>query len=147
MSSENSQVEWKPAVVSHWTNLAKIKQWLGVTAVQNLEDEAERIRKNREAEESYVRRKVWGSSEESTGDEEMRQTVLGDYNITQIPQQSSSLGPLILGAGLLAAGAGLPIAAYLASQPKAVTPAKNTTINQGLDEDTTIQLTLPEWSE
>lgn len=81
----------------------------------------------------------------------MRQTVLGDYNITQVPQQSSSLGPLILGAGLLAAGAGLPIAAYLASQPKTVTPveqpANNTTINQGLDEDTTIQLTLPEWSE
>lgn len=74
---------------------------------------------------------------------------VGDKNITV--HQESSIGKILLGAGLFAAGAGLSIAAYLASQPKPVAPveqpANNTTINQGLDEDTTIQLTLPEWSE
>lgn len=90
-------------------------------------------------------------------DDDMGHTVLGDYQHTihqhyQAPQQSQ-LGKLLLGAGLAAAGIGLPAAAYIATQAHQQTPtpveqpANNTTINQGLDEDTTIQLTLPEWSE
>jgi len=85
--------------------------------------EQEQQRRNREAEESAVRKNVWGWKGEEVPEDEMGdQIVLGDLkteNITYAnpPQtQSSGIAKTLAAAGLAAAGLGagvaLPIAAY-----------------------------------
>ena len=88
----------------------------------HLHREAQQHQKNREAEESYVRQKVWGA-DESAGDDVNTQNFMGDVTISQSPQQKS-LAPLLLAAalagGVPAAGVGAA-AAYFSNRPTQTT--------------------------
>jgi hypothetical protein len=110
----------------------------GVIGANNLKRETDSHHKNREAEESYVRRTVWGSEEaETPEDESMRDTVLGDIiHPTPIiyPPKQSSIMPALLGTLV---GAGIPLAllaGYMLSQPDDSKPPKfdDESVNVGL---------------
>lgn len=95
-------------------NRAKINNWSGVLAMKNLRANSKEQLKNQEAESSYVRRNLWGATEEPSEVEadEMEYTHLGDVNhpapiIMPQPKQSNlptiALMALSLGVGGLAA--------------------------------------------
>jgi hypothetical protein len=73
--------------------------------------------KNQQAENEFVRRELWGqaSSPKAKSDDEMRVTTLGDYHQT-VTRQESSVGKVLLGLGMLAAGIGAPATAIILTQ-------------------------------
>jgi hypothetical protein len=121
--------------------MGRINLLTGVIGSERLKRESDQHFRNREAEEAYVRRTVWGSNEEDgvSEDESMRDTVLGDVihptPIVYPPKQTSPLLPLILG---LLLGAGIPLAVltgyWLARDPANPTSPEfdDSTVNVGL---------------
>lgn len=144
------------SLLSKTKRLDLLNKLTGVQSVKNHTERNDRLASEfANASQQYVLGKMGVSKKQAElpQDDDMGHTVLGDYQHTihqhyQAPQQSQ-IGKVLIGAGLLAAGAGLPAAAYLYSQTPTLPPTQaSTTINKsGLNEDTTIQLTLPEWSE
>ena len=114
----------KQKVTTYWDKMGRLNLLTGVMGAEKLKREADQHLKNREAEEAHVRKNVWGSeeSEQSTSDESMRDTVLGDiHHPTPIimPQQSSAW-PIIAGlalASLLPTAAIAGLAGYFFSRP------------------------------
>jgi hypothetical protein len=137
---------WQDVITDHWAKLARIKQWAGVMALQGVEDHHAEQMKNIQAENAMNRQVLTGQSQ-SKADEEVRQTILGDYNVTQQPRPSINWSRLLLGGGMLAMGAGLPASAYFIADAIKNRPVEsNTTIEQPAteDTDTTIKLSLPD---
>ena len=96
--------------------MGKLNLLAGTTAVQQLRQDAEHSRKNREAEEGWVRKNFWGY-EDNMAEEEMGDNItLGDTTTNVFSEkQGSSLGKnLALAAGLGAAGLGLAGAGTIA---------------------------------
>lgn len=149
-----SSMDWKTETTRHWAKMARLKQWLGVIAAQSLEDEADRQKQARAAEENYVKEHVWNSPAPAE-DDEMRQTILGDYHVTQTnPATPPSLASKLLGPALLALSLGTPLAGFMVAtqlgqqmtetdshEEVPTTPADR----PDLDTDTILRLTLPDW--
>ena len=128
-SSTNWQQDSKGILGNFYKNRAKISNWAGVVAMQNLRANSQEQLKNQEAESSWVRRHLWGASEGAGGeskeaDDDMGHTILGDINnpapIILPPQPSSSLPTVLAALGMLAAGG---LAGYLLSRPAQPAPA------------------------
>ena len=149
-----SSMDWKTETTRHWAKMARLKQWLGVIAAQSLEDEADRQKKARAAEENYVKEHVWNSPAPAE-DDEMRQTILGDYHVTQTnPPAPPSPASKLLGPALLALSLGTPLAGFMVATQlgqKMTEPEKQPAIpttpaeRPDLDTDTILRLTLPDW--
>ena len=99
-----------------------------------------------------MRKKAW--HQESTGKpvEEDMQTVLGDLTTTtNVTNSESPLAKIALAAGLIAAGAGLPITAWILKdvfkQPEPTPVVIEKPDFTDTDTDTSIQLSLPDWEE
>lgn len=155
-NSANSipSLDWKTETTRHWAKMARLKQWLGVIAAQSLEDEADRQKQARAAEENYVKEHVWNSPAPAE-DDEMRQTILGDYHVTQTnPPAPPSLASKLLGPILLALSLGTPLAGFMVATQlgqQMTEPEKQPAIpttpaeRPDLDTDTILRLTLPDW--
>lgn len=147
-------MDWRTTINSHWGRMSKLKAWAGTIGLQALEDHHSEQMKNIQAENQQNRAMLSGK-QSSQADEDMRQTVLGDYvtNVTHQVPPASQIGKILLGVGLAAAGAGMPVAGWFIANAIANRPvpeaSTSTTTNTttGLDEDTTIQLNLPDWEE
>lgn len=126
MSSAASSETGKPTlgglVANHWLKMSRLKLWAGTVGMQSLQRAAADSARNQEAESAAVRRTVWGSQEAAAqGGNEVNDTVLGDMTTVHHHHQQapSQLGKILLGAGLMATGIGVPIgAAILASGVK-----------------------------
>lgn len=144
-------MDWKETINKHWDRMARLKAWAGLIGMQSLEDHHIEQMRNIQAE-NQGNRSMWAAQPASQVDDEMRQTILGDHTIHQHYQtpQPSQIGKILLGIGLAATGAGAGYGGYLIADALKNQPATqpDTTINNsGLDEDSTIKLTLPEWTE
>lgn len=143
MSSAASSPSTKPTlaglVASHWQKMSRLKLWAGTVAMQSLQRAAVDSSRNQEAESAAVRRTLWGSVESAgQGGGDVNDTVLGDMTTVHHHHQAapSQLGKILLGAGLLATGIGVPAGAWMLASgakdaivkpsepPAAVTPAK-----------------------
>lgn len=81
--------------------------------MQSLQRAAVDNAKNQEAESAHVRRSVWNASDATEGGD-VNDTVLGDMTTTHIHHAApSSLGKMLLGAGLIATGIGIPAGAWM----------------------------------
>lgn len=94
--------------------MGRLKLWSGVLGIRSLEQAASEQSRNREAESAYVRRAVWGDNGKPTEGGDVNDTVLGDMTTTHIHHAPpSSLGKMLLGAGLIATGIGIPAGAWM----------------------------------
>lgn len=106
-------------VRDYWNGRGKLELLTGIIGARQMQYEAKSHQRNRDAEEAYVRKNVWGSDESPAADADMGHTILGDVtNPTPIViagQQRQGLGTLgTLAVGLLGASIpGLGIAGYL----------------------------------
>jgi hypothetical protein len=92
--------------------------------------------KNIEAENSRVRKELWGDDRQETAGDDMGNTILGDYHPPQVivtgQQQSSGIGQLLGAAAIGASLLGIPgagVAAYMLGKAQQQ-PATNTTIEK-----------------
>jgi len=126
-----------------WTNkwLKKrslLELWAGVIGTKAVEQQAEMSRRNQEAENRAVRRKLWKNDGSDQEDDDMGDTILGDVTIQQpAAPQRSGLSPLVAAAlGTLIPGVG--VAGYFAneilqpSEVPAVSPSVDSTVRLGL---------------
>lgn len=119
MSSADSPATSKPTLVdlvaNHWQKMGRLKLWAGTVAMQSLQRASVDSSRNQEAESAAVRRTVWGANEvKATEGGDVNDTVLGDMTTTHIHHApSSQLGKILLGAGLLATGIGIPAGAWM----------------------------------
>lgn len=113
-SSETGKPTWVDRATSYLDRRGRLELWAGTLGMQQLQRAANEQSKNQEAESAHARRVAWGSSEQAAG-EDVGDTILGDVTTTHVHHQSppSQLGKLLLGAGLLATGVGVPIGAAL----------------------------------
>lgn len=116
-SNQYSQNIWgkvNEQVVKYWEKMGKLNLWAGVMTAQKLQFENESHQKNREAEEAYVRKQVWGTQDgaspsEAEGDD-MGNVYLGDVNhpapiiLPQPPQHNNQLATVTAMAALLGLG-------------------------------------------
>jgi len=120
----------KQAGLNRW----KLETLTGLLGIEALQAHKDRQKRNLEAEERHVRRKLWGETEaDAKGSEDMgNQTILGDYHSPQplvIQPQSSGSGILvpILCAALGTLGPAGAVGGYLLSRWAAQVPAQQTT--------------------
>lgn len=114
-SSKTSSIP-REIVARHWSLMSRLKLWAGTVAMQSLQRAAVDSSLNQEAESSAVRRSVWGSKEMTAqGAGDVNDTVLGDMTTVHNHHQAapSQLGKILLGAGLLATGIGIPVGAWM----------------------------------
>ena len=130
-----SEQDWP----SKWMKKRSLLElWAGVIGTKAVEQQAEMSRRNQEAENRAVRRKLWKNDGGDEADE-MGDTILGDVTIQQpVAAQSRGLSPL-LAAALGMAIPGVGAAGYFASAilnqadtPADATDATDTTIEIGL---------------
>jgi hypothetical protein len=77
----------------------------------------------------------------------VRQTILGDYHITNQPSQPSQIGKMLIGLGLAAAGAGAGYGGVIIADAIKNQPVESTTVIEqpaDTDTDTSVILSLPE---
>lgn len=130
-----SQQDW----TSKWLQKRSLLElWAGVIGTKAVEQQAEMSRRNQEAENRAVRRKLWRNDGGDEADD-MGDTILGDVTIQQpVAPQSRSLSPL-LAAALGMAIPGVGAAGYFANEilnqpaePTPITESVDTTIEIGL---------------
>lgn len=116
---------------------------MGALTAQDHKKALEGKRKNIEAEDSAVRRQLWGWKDSEVSDEEMGdQIVLGDirtenHNATSSPPGiAKTLAAVGLAAAGLGAGAALPIAAYQLFKPDTNVVVQPTAPTVDTDTDT-----------
>jgi len=147
----NPQQKMNDLVIQYWNKRGKLNLWSGVLGAEQLEREQLSHARNREAEEAYVRKTAWGSTQgeaDVSEADDMRQTVLGDINhpapIIMPPQQNNTLATLALLAasavpiGLGGAALGYMLRPSAPEQPVAPMPAfddETVTIGLGRIED------------
>ena len=130
MTSPASSTDSDPrftAGLKYLVNQGRLKQWAGMMAGENLQFQAEQQQKNQQAEDAYVRTKLWGSTEANgKAEDDMRQTILGDVSETHHnyppPAPKSLLGKAALALALaspLVAGAVMAPAIIEALKPAA----------------------------
>lgn len=108
---------WKQQYATYLNNRGKIRNWIEMTEAENWAANHEEQQKNREAESAWTRKELWGNDGVSGGEEEMRQTVLGDINnpapivVPPAPQPTSGLAQIALPLALGLAAGGIPTAA------------------------------------
>ena len=100
-----SEQDW----TSKWMKKRSLLElWAGVIGTKAVEQQAEMSRRNQEAENRAVRRKLWKNN---GGDEvdDMGDTILGDVTIQQpVAAQSRGLSPLLAAAiGMAIPGVGI----------------------------------------
>ena len=124
-----------------WTNkwLKKrslLELWAGVIGTKAVEQQAEMSRRNQEAENRAVRRKLWKNDGSDPEGDEMGDTILGDVTIQQpVAAQSRGLSPLLAAAiGMAIPGVGA--AGYFANA------ILNQTAAPATGTDTTTEITL-----
>lgn len=124
-----------------WTNkwLKKrslLELWAGVIGTKAVEQQAEMSRRNQEAENRAVRRKLWKNDGSDPEGDEMGDTILGDVTIQQpVAAQSRGLSPLLAAAiGMAIPGVG--IGGYFVNE------ILNQTAAPATGTDTTTEITL-----
>ncbi len=129
-----------------WTNkwLKKrslLELWAGVIGTKAVEQQAEMSRRNQEAENRAVRRKLWKNDGSDPEGDEMGDTILGDVTIQQpAAAQSRGLSPLLAAAiGMAIPGVG--IGGYFANA------ILNQTAAPTAGTDTTTDITLSKISD
>ncbi len=129
-----------------WTNkwLKKrslLELWAGVIGTKAVEQQAEMSRRNQEAENRAVRRKLWKNDGSDPEGDEMGDTILGDVTIQQpAAAQSRGLSPLFAAAiGMAIPGVG--IGGYFANA------ILNQTAAPTAGTDTTTEITLRKISD
>lgn len=116
-------------LATYWNNKGKLELASGTLGLLGLLDSQTEQQKNREAESSWVRRSLWGSKEApaSEADEMGHRITFGDqthYHTEAAPKPAGGgLAKLLLGAGLLATGAGVPAGAWLVADAIRNAPA------------------------
>lgn len=130
-SSETQPIrqQARKAALSRW----KLETLTGLMGIDALQAHKDRQKRNLEAEDRHIRRKLWGETETDTmaGDDMGNQTILGDYHSPQpvvIQPQSSGSGILvpILCAALGTLGPAGAVGGYLLSRWAAQVPAQQT---------------------
>lgn len=116
-SPETSPRTWKNRMEKYLDRRGRLELWTGLIGAKSLQRADDEQHRNREAESAYVRDKVWGQGKQSSGDDEMGDTILGDVTQThQHYHQPPTTGGLVkglIGAGLLATGIGVPVGAWM----------------------------------
>ena len=141
--SPTAQQQYLEKATRYFDRLGRLNLWSGIAGMKQIEAEQESHRKNREAEEQFVRKTAWGYDETESGPAEsggqtqtnneadgMGHTILGDIQnpapivITQPsqPQQptasaASWLLPAILGAAIPTGMGGAALATYMLNRP------------------------------
>lgn len=109
--STNSET-YLPETIRHGKMMARLKQWSGVLGQAMLEQSHRLQMRTRKAEDDYAIRQWGGSPEDTTGDEEMGTTILGDIQnpapviVTQPQSSLGTLAAIALGSMIPAAGLG-----------------------------------------
>lgn len=115
-----------------------LELWAGVIGTKAVEQQAEMSRRNQEAENRAVRRKLWKNDGSDQEGDDMGDTILGDVSIVQpAAPQSRGLSPL-LAAALGAALPGVGAAGFFANQ--ILNPADPAPIVEGVDTSVKIGL-------
>jgi hypothetical protein len=115
-----------------------LELWAGVIGTKAVEQQAEMSRRNQEAENRAVRRKLWRNDGGDQEGDDMGGTILGDVTIQQpAAPQSRGLSPL-LAAALGAALPGVGAAGFFANQ--ILNPADPAPIVEGVDTSVKIRL-------
>lgn len=141
--TKNNGQTWQQRSADYWRRRGLLELWTGVIGNRSLENEQDSQRKNRDAEESHVRRNVWGVTDETTEADDMGNTILGDVtNPTPVVVAGSTggsgLASILAGTAL---GVLIPVAGvggYLLSQLQspepvpATDPGDDNTIDLGL---------------
>lgn len=112
---ETSSKGWKSRMEKYLDRRGRLELWTGLIGAKSLQRADDEHHKNREAESAYVRGKVWGQGQ-SSEDDEMGDTILGDVTQTHQHYHQPASGGLVkglVGAGLLATGIGVPLGAML----------------------------------
>jgi len=118
----------KQAGLSRW----KLETLTGLLGIEALQAHKQRQRRNLEAEERHLRRKLWGETEADTmkGEDMGNQTILGDYHSPQPlviqPQSSSGILVPILCAALGTLGTAGDVGGYLLPRWAAQVAAQQT---------------------
>ena len=112
--------------------------WSGVIGTRAVERQAVMSRRNQEAENRAVRRKLWKNDGSDQEGDDMGDTILGDVTIQQpAAPQRSGMSPL-LAAALGVALPGVGIGGFLASQ--ILNPADPAPVVEGVDTSVKIRL-------
>jgi len=115
-----------------------LELWAGVIGTKAVEQQAEMSRRNQEAENRAVRRKLWKNDGSDQEGDDMGDTILGDVTIQQpAAPQRSGMSPL-LAAALGVALPGVGIGGFLASQ--ILNPADPAPVVEGVDTSVKIGL-------
>jgi len=128
-----SEQDW----TSKWLKKRSLLElWAGVIGTKAVEQQAEMSRRNQEAENRAVRRKLWKNDGSDPEGDEMGDTILGDVTIQQpVAAQSRGLSPLLAAAiGMAIPGVGA--AGYFANA------ILNQTAAPATGTDTTTEITL-----
>ena len=114
MSESGQSLNPVQETIDYAKKRGRLELLTGLLGISNLKHTTQQNQMNQEAENAFVRKKAWECEGSPEGSEEMQQTVLGDLQTTtHITNQPSSIGKLLLGAGLLATGVGTSIGGYL----------------------------------
>jgi hypothetical protein len=115
-----------------------LELWSGVIGTRAVERQAVMSRRNQEAENRAVRRKLWKNDGGDQEGDDMGDTILGDVTIQQpAAPQRSGMSPL-LAAALGVALPGVGIGGFLASQ--ILNPADPAPVVEGVDTSVKIGL-------
>lgn len=124
-SPQTSNPSWKDRATDYFNRRGNQETLLGLLGLNNFRRASHEHHSNREAESKWARKAVWGSDSASESDDGMGDLIGGDqkiehhYHYGQLPMQqpapqsSGTLGKLAVGAGLIAAGAGIPYGASM----------------------------------
>ncbi len=139
MASSETQdfaAQAKKAALSRW----KLETLTGLLAYRGANHHQREQQKNVEAENSRVRKELWGDDRKAESGDDMGNTILGDYHPPQVivtGQQSSGIGSLI-GAGILGASLlGIPgagVAAYLYGKSQTQPQKPDTTVIENRED-------------
>jgi hypothetical protein len=113
-----------------------LELWAGVIGTKAVEQQAEMSRRNQEAENRAVRRKLWKNDGGDPEGDEMGDTILGDVTIQQpAAAQSRGLSPLLaaaIGMAIPGVGIGGYFVNEILNQTAAPTTGTDTTVEIGL---------------
>lgn len=135
-----TELNWKEKLARNWWRVKIGREAEGLRQDRLRFDNVESLTRQ-------TRRYLMGTPLPEARDEDMH---IGDKHI-KITQRNGGLSKALIGAGLLAVGVGMPIGGVIIANAisNIPTPEPSTTINKttGLDEDTTLKITLPDWAE
>lgn len=128
-SPQTSKPNWKDLATGYLNRRGNQETLLGLLGLNNFRRASHEHHSNREAESKWARKAVWGNDGSSEADDGMGDLIGGDQKIeyhyhypeppakaeSAIPATSTAgtLAKLAVGAGLIAAGAGIPYGASM----------------------------------